>query len=83
MAASMVHFGAFLWALRSLLGQALERAFLKTSECCLLCLSIPADLDTLPEGRAQEYSLLAQDWALFLHFVAGFMCILGLLSRLF
>ena len=59
--------------------EALEKAFVKTLTGHMQSLSIHPDLATLPEGRAQEYSSVAQDWAPFLRFLAGFMCILGLL----
>ena len=51
---------------------------MKALKCLLQSSSILLDLATLPEGRAQEYNSVAQDWALFLHFLADFMGILGL-----
>ena len=53
--------------------KALEKAFMKTLLGCLQSLSIHPDLATLPEGRAQKYNFVAQEWALFIPFVAGFM----------
>ena len=49
----------------------------------LKSLSIQPGLATLPESRAHEYSFVGQDWALFLHFLAYFMGILGLFEGLF
>ena len=46
-------------------------------------LSIQPDLDTLPDGRAQEYSSVTQDWALLLPFMADFMGLLGLFEGVF
>ena len=84
MAALMVHFGAFLRALRAFLGpKPQKRLFMKTLQGFLQSLSIPLYLSTLPESSAQEYSSVAQDWALFLHFMTDFMGILGLFEGLF
>ena len=63
--------------------KASETAFMKTLEGCLQSLSIQPGLATLPESSAQEYSSVAQDWALFLHFMADFMGIFGLLRVFF
>ena len=62
---------------------ALEEAFMKTLLGSLQSFSIHHALAALPEGRAQEYSFLVHDWAPFVHFLAGFMCILGPFLGLF
>ena len=59
--------------------KASEKTFMKTLLGRMQSLSVHPDLATLPEGRAQEYSSVSHDWALFLRFLAGFMGILGLL----
>ena len=56
---------------------------MKTLLGCLQSFSIHHGLATLPAFRSQECSFLAQDWALFLHFLTGFMGILGPFEGLF
>ena len=48
--------------------KALETAFSKTLLGRMQSLSTHPDLATLSDGRATEYSFLAQDWALFFGF---------------